>query len=679
MAAPTAPADPGAPATPGVGRSRSRAGIAAAVAAAVLLAAAVATAAVAFTGAAAPQVLADPGPVVRWSLPVIRALVDLSAALTIGLLTLAAAVLPPAGKGRANPRALLAASVAATGWALSALALTVFTYADISGVRPTDPAFGTQLGFFVREVPPGRQLAIEVAVAAVVATFAAGARTLRAAGLLTLLAVAGLAPAALAGHAAGTSSHETAVTALGLHLLGVCVWVGGLAGLVLLYRGLPGEVLPAAVGRFSTLAAWCFAAVALSGAISAAVRLGSPAALGTRYGVIVLAKALALTALGVLGLWQRRAGLPGVEAGRPRAFARLAVIEVGVMALALGLAAALSRSAPPVSPVPTTGVTPAQSITGYPLPPAPSARHWFTLWQPDLLWVLLVGLGLGLYAAGLVRLARRGDRWPPGRTICWTAGLVVLAYVTCGPPAAYGRVLFSTHMFAHMTLSMAIPALMVLGAPVTLALRTLPARSDGSRGPREWLLAVLGSRPVWLLTRAPVAAALFAGTLVAFYHSWLFGLALTTHVGHELMEIHFLLAGYLFAWVLIGVDPGPPRPTPALRLVMLFATMAFHAFFGVALITGTGVLQASYFGGLGRTWGSPLLDDQRLGGALAWGIGEIPTLLLAVIVAVQWAASDEREARRRDRAADRDGDAELAAYNAMLARLAARDAAQDGH
>jgi putative copper resistance protein D len=106
--------------------------------------------------------------------------------------------------------------------------------------------------------------------------------------------------------------------------------------------------------------------------------------------------------------------------------------------------------------------------------------------------------------------------------------------------------------------------------------------------------------------------------------------------------------------------------------VLLFATMAFHAFFGVALIMGTAVLQPQYFSQVGRTWGGSLLSDQQFGGALAWGIGEVPTLVLALIVAVQWARTDEREARRLDRAADRDGDAELTAYNEMLGRLADR-------
>jgi len=101
--------------------------------------------------------------------------------------------------------------------------------------------------------------------------------------------------------------------------------------------------------------------------------------------------------------------------------------------------------------------------------------------------------------------------------------------------------------------------------------------------------------------------------------------------------------------------------------------MAFHAFLGVALISGSTVLQPGYFGALGRDWGRDLLADQRFGGSLAWAIGEIPTIVLALVLAVQWSRADDREAKRRDRAADRDGDAELAAYNTMLAKLAARD------
>jgi putative copper resistance protein D len=227
---------------------------------------------------------------------------------------------------------------------------------------------------------------------------------------------------------------------------------------------------------------------------------------------------------------------------------------------------------------------------------------------------------------------------------------------------------------------MLAPMFLVLGAPVTLALRSIAPRHDGTRGAREWLVATVECRYMRVLTRPPVVAVLFAGTLVLFYFSSLLPLALSTHVGHEIMHTHFLFAGYLMAWVLIGVDPGPGRPEPPMRLVLLFATMAFHAFYGLALIRGTAVLAPEYFGALGRIgaggtpiWGLGLLEDQQYGGGVAWGIGDLPTLALALIVAVQWTRTDEREARRLDRAADRDGNADLNAYNEKLAQLARDD------
>jgi cytochrome c oxidase assembly factor CtaG len=175
-----------------------------------------------------------------------------------------------------------------------------------------------------------------------------------------------------------------------------------------------------------------------------------------------------------------------------------------------------------------------------------------------------------------------------------------------------------------------------------------------------------------VLAFPPVAGVIFAGSLVAFYYTGLFHLALTTHVGHELMDVHFLLAGYLFAWALIGIDPGPTRAPYPFRLILLLATMAFHAFFFLAVMNGNTVLQPEFFGELGRHWGRGLLADQQLGGGIGWGIGEVPTLLIALVLVTQWSKSDDRDARRYDRAADRDGDAELTAYNEMLAKLGKR-------
>jgi len=100
--------------------------------------------------------------------------------------------------------------------------------------------------------------------------------------------------------------------------------------------------------------------------------------------------------------------------------------------------------------------------------------------------------------------------------------------------------------------------------------------------------------------------------------------------------------------------------------------MALHAFFGLSLMTGESLLLPDWYGAMGRAWGVPPLEDQRVAGGIAWSVGEIPTVSLAILVAFMWSRSDAREAKRRDRAADRYGDVELEAYNEMLAERARR-------
>ncbi|WP_281276125.1 cytochrome c oxidase assembly protein [Xylanimonas allomyrinae] len=231
-----------------------------------------------------------------------------------------------------------------------------------------------------------------------------------------------------------------------------------------------------------------------------------------------------------------------------------------------------------------------------------------------------------------------------------------------------------------MVLALLVPMLLVLAAPVTLLMRAVPGRRDGSRGPREWVLGFVHSRWGRVVSQPIVAGVVFVVGMIVFYFTPLFDWSLRSHVGHVWMVVHFTLAGYLFANALIGIDPGPNRPAYPQRLLLLFATMAFHAFFGVALMMQTSLLAADWFGNMGRPWGDSAIVDQQTGGSIAWGIGELPTLGLAIGVAVLWTRSDEREARRRDRQADRDGDAELAEYNAMLAKMAGRapDAAAPG-
>ncbi len=663
------------------------------------------------SGAVAPGVLGDPGAVVRWGLPVVETLGELAAALTLGSLVLAIAVLPrvavatpasarssggadparpprpvrparapragaPVVDGRAYPAVLTLAGAAASVWTALAVVQLVLTYASIAGRPVGGPGFGAELGLFVGQVSMGRTLLGIAVVAAVTSAVALAVTTPTGAAWAAVLALVALVLQSQTGHAAGATNHELAVSSLFLHLVGAAVWIGALAALAVLDRRLGADVGPA-VARYSPIAAWCFVAVAVSGLVNSGMRLGGVDGLLTAYGALLLAKVGLFALLGLVGLAYRRAVIPRLTTPdgdrAPRATAllwRLVAVERALMGAVSGLAVALSVTEPPLPDEPIADPTPAEIVTGYPLPPAPMGDAWLTQWRWDLLLAAASAAGIVVYLRWVRRLRRRGDAWPAGRTVSWVLGMLLLGWTTSGSFATYGHVLFSVHMVQHMILAMVVPIFLVLAAPVTLALRALPGRRDDSRGPREWLLTLVNSRVAQLLGHPLVAAPNFALSMVAFYYTGLFEVALRTYVGHLGMVVHFTLAGYLFVNALVGVDPSPHRPGYPQRLLLLLGTMAFHAFFGVTLMGGEVLLVPDWFGNLGRDWGPSALLDQQQGGAIAWGIGEVPTIALAIVVAFSWARDDERTARRRDRKVDRDGDVEMDEYNAMLARLA---------
>ncbi|OJV80873.1 MAG: copper resistance protein CopD [Cellulomonas sp. 73-92] len=661
--------------------ARARDLLAASPALLVAFAVAAALVGVAFSGAAAAVLLGDPGGVVRWGLPVVSSLTRLAAAMTTGGLVLVVAVLPRPSGGASWPAGMRLVAFAAATWTVLAVAELVFTYGSVAGRPLSSSQFGSELSLFATQVGVGRALLGIVVAVAVLAAVALVVRTPTGAAWTSLLAVAALWLEAGTGHAAGAANHELATGSLMVHLVGAAVWVGGLGGLAVL-NGRLGDGLGPAVRRYSVIAGWCLVGVGLSGVVNGIVRLGGWSGLGTRYGVLILTKAALLGTLGLLGLAHRRVTIPRIGSGGGWPFWRLVLVELVVMGAVSGVAVALAGSAPPLAAVAPADPTPAYLLTGHQLPPALVGATWFTQWRVEPITLTATLAGLVVYLRWAHRLRARGDAWPWARTASWVVGLVVFGWTTNGGPNVYGHVLFSAHMVQHMVLVMVVPVLIVLAAPVTLALRALPARAatapgDDSRGPREWLLALVHSRVAGVMSNPVVAAVNFAGSMIVFYYSDVFGWALRTPEGHLFMVVHFSLAGYLFANALIGIDPGPRRPPYAQRLLLLFATMAFHAFFGVTLMSGNELLVAEWFGLMGRTWGPSALADQRLGGSIAWGIGELPTLALAVGVAMAWARDDERVARRRDRRVEREGDVELDEYNAMLTRLADHDTKPD--
>jgi putative copper resistance protein D len=634
-----------------------------AVVTAVAVAAVSAVLAIWLTGAATRGGLLDPGALVRWGSPVARAIRDWSMATTIGTLVFAGFAL-----GQSKLRQTLNVSaVAATFWALSGLVSLIFTYSNISGSPvSTSQSYGNGLWAFVTSISLGQSLALNVSIAAVVALLALIIEKVSTTGLTALLALVALIPIAITGHSAAIEGHDMAVNSLGIHLVAVSVWIGGLVGLITSSARSNVDV----VKRYSSLALLAFAMVAASGVANALVRIQNIQSLFEGYGLLVSIKAVVLILLGTLGAIYRLRLLKSQVAP---SFFKLIALELVLMGFAIGLAASLSQSAPPASAKPINQIpTPAEILTGEKLPAELTPLSWFTAWRIDLIWLTVVVLASGFYIAGVIRLRRRNDAWPVARTISWLSGMALLLYITCGPLNVYEKYLFSIHMIAHMMLTMAVPTLLVPGAPVTLLVRAIAKRQDDSWGVREWVLWAVHTKYAQFVSHPFVSAINFAASLVVFYFTPLFSLATREHLFHEWMILHFVITGYLFVQALIGIDPGPARLDYPIRLMLLIGTLAFHAFFGLALMQGDSLLLADWYGAMGRTWGDTPLADQKTGGAIAWGVGELPAAVLTLVVSIQWSRSDTRASRRLDRASDRSGNQDIEDYNQMLAELAKR-------
>ena len=614
-------------------------------------------------GATAPLALADPGPFVRWGQPISKLILNLSMAVSVGSLVLSAFAANSEERRLLQPVSSWAASL----WLGSSATYFILTYLNVSGSTISyGPLFSEGLWLFATQIELGTLLAINLGIALLLSLTTIAFQGQRMGAVNAAIALAGLYPLAESGHASSDAGHALAVNSMLLHLVGVTIWVGGLVALFALFR--TGERASVLVSRYSTLALLSFVLVASSGMVSGFIRLYQPSDLLTPYGLLLMGKASLLIVLGAMGV-RYRAGLVEKVKQKASAFWSLVAFELFVMGAAMGLGTALAATPLPENPNEFTPLTPAEILTGDPLPPELTPMGWLTVWDIDLLWLAVSVLGIVVYLYGVIRLRARGDSWPIGRTVSWILGMLVLLYVTNGAPNAYQEFLFSMHMVGHMMLSMLVPVLLVPGAPVTLITRVQQARKDGSWGLREWALWAVHTPYAWLISHPLFAAFNFAMSLVLFYYTPLFRWATEEHLGHQWMIVHFLITGYLFVQSLIGTDPQPHKPAFPLKLMLLIGTMAFHAFFGLGLMNERSLLLADWFGSMGRTWGDDPLADQAAGGAFAWGVGEIPTIIITLMVVWQWSRSDDRERKRLDRASDREGNQDLSDYNQMLARI----------
>jgi len=543
-------------------------------------------------------------------------------------------------------------------WFFSSLIFLISTLADILGVGFSDALDLTTIRSFVSQVLIGRYLLAQTVVAFLVGYLILGLKRVIPTLFLLLISLVAIAAPALESHSASGGSHALATGSMLLHVAGLTLWAGGLFALMFISPDERRYAIP----RFSVMALWAAIVVVLSGLINAWARLNFREAWDTTYARVIVLKTILTGVLIFIGYLHRK-NLSLKEKIDWRGLARLITAEVVLMAGITAVGIWLSLNASPdrvIDPV---------------VPAAPTFSRILWAYEPDVFFIGVLILAVALYIKGVAILKKRGDAWPVGRTIAFALGIAGIDFATSGGLGVYAMYSFEYHMIAHMTLGMIAPIGIVLGAPITLALRTLPqGRTSEERGPRQILVALLHSRVGILLTNPVIALALFDGSLFVLYFTDLFGNLMSSHAGHLLMNIHFILAGFLFFMIIIGVDPSPRRIHHLVRIVILFAAMAIHAFFSIALLSTTTLIDKGFYSSQNIPWlSSAILDDQRAGASVSWAMGEIPIILALIATFILWMRDDAKETRRIDRNEERmaamgEPD-ELAQYNQYLQSL----------
>jgi putative copper resistance protein D len=527
-------------------------------------------------------------------------------------------------------------------WWATALTMVVVQAAADAGVPATRLLAGGGFGAALGASETARAWVVAALCAAALAVFSR--LTVRWEWHVPLMipAAVGVVAVPVTGNAGQGPNHDYATGAVMVFAVAFSIW----AGLQIVRLATARDAVSVSHPRADRTARAAGVIAILYGIVLLLLRIGV-GNLTTAFGWLALVVAVAL-ALGV--------AMPRSWPGAVAAIVAMAAWSL----MAVNTAPLLSRQ-PSIWDV----------LLGYELPGAPTAWRLATFWRFDPFLGVLALVLAGVYLFGVIRLRRRGDRWPAGRTVSWVAGCAGILLATSSGVRSYGSAMFSVHMVEHMTLNMFAPVLLVLGAPITLALRVLPSpASDAPPGPREWIVRLVHSPLTAFLSNPITAFTLFVGSLYAVYFTPLFDTFVRYHWGHEFMALHFLITGYLFYWAIIGVDPGPRRLPFLGRLALVFAIMPFHAFFGLAMMSSESTVGGNFYRSLALPWVPDVNADQRLGGAIAWAAGEIPLVIVVIALVAQWARQDRRASTRSDRHVDAGYDDDMDAYNNMLRELA---------
>jgi cytochrome c oxidase assembly factor CtaG len=539
-------------------------------------------------------------------------------------------------------------------WVITSIGNLLATLANIFESDITEVLKLTIIRSFITQVTLGKLLAYQIVISLLVFVLSSRVKRNGGAFWFMLLALSGQLAPVFQSHSSSLGSHSLAIGSLVIHVTALTFWIGSVIALRLMVT----EDQALAFPRVSTIALWSSFAVVLSGVVNAWTRLRISDSWFTTYGALIALKVVLTISIFIFASKVRK----GID------LQWLLPFEIGLMSLILGIGSVLNRFTPEETAPATFDRV--RELTGISMPQPPTLSRVFFEYEANGLILGLLVFATALYIRGVVALSRRGDKWPVGRTISFAIGISLLDYATSGGLGLYAHFSFQYHMIAHMVLSMIAPIAIILSAPITLALRTLPiGRDKEERGIRGLLINFLHSKPTSIWTHPLVALAIFDGSLFALYFTPLFGNLMTGHFGHLIMDLHFIAAGLLFFHVIVGIDPNPRKVHHLVRVVILLAAMSIHAFFSIALMSANDLIDGGYYQLLDRPWSTDLLSDQKVGAAIGWAMGEIPIVAALIATFIQWMRSDAREAKRADKRSATD----LAEYNAYLEKLAARE------
>ena len=626
----------------------------------------------------------DPGRVTTFGLPFLRGAAWILAALSVGSYMFAAFYISPQRSDDLTTAHLTVdghiasrtGSVAALCFSAISFVMVPLNYSDVSGF-PVHQLLGpSSWDIALSQIPAAQAWFVSAWIALATGLLGLLTNAWTAQSALALGAIFMIIPEGMEGHSAAGGDHDYGTNSYLWHLVFMAIWIGGLMALVAHARRL-GPDQEEAVRRYSKVALFSIIAVAVSGMIGLIIRIRPSDLLYTRYGAILMAKIIATVVLAIMGFAHREITIPRLKT-EPQAFRKLAIGEIVVMALTAGVAVTMTRTPPPAPRI--TDLNAMQLELGYTLSHRPTFWNVFTTFRFDIMFGTIAILLAVAYWMGVRRVRARGDHWSAGKTAWWMVGCFTLFWTTSFGIGVYMPAAYSMHMVGHMMLSMVVPLLMVLGAPLTLMMTVWEPGSTDKPNPGDWAKAFTESRFVHVISIPWVSLLQF---MVCFYALYLdipfYELAISEHAGHVIMNWVFVVSGLFYFWELIGPDPIPGRPKAAIRLFWLVVSMPIHLYFGVYLMQLNTIMGEQFYLGLYLPWNPDLLADQKSGGGIAWAFGSFPLTFVLIWLFNEWRKEDKAEERAKDaemdavaqrKAEDPNDDEldELEAYNQMLQR-----------